>query len=296
METRYKHIIDFLCKVDIIKNMNEEYNLLKEDIEAIWTEAVFNSRNDLIRGYWEIGERIRQFRKGEVTSLLQDLALDIGKSERMLWYAVSLFDMFPEYRRIEELPEGKNLSMNKLITKYLTDGKKKEAPPLPVGEYNVIYADPPWEYNDGLIEGYGAAKHHYSTMSVDEICNINIPVAQNAVLFIWVTSPLLEDVFKVIKSWGFEYKASFVWDKVKHNFGHYNSVRHEFLLVCTKGSFTPQGKALRDSVVSIDRTPIHSQKPEVFYEIIEEMYPEGKYLELFARNKREGWDSWGNEL
>lgn len=60
--------------------MNEEYNLLKEDIEAIWTEAVFNSRNDLIRGYWEIGERIRQFRKGQVTELLQNLALDLNKS------------------------------------------------------------------------------------------------------------------------------------------------------------------------------------------------------------------------
>lgn len=128
MEKRYKHIIDFLCKVDIIKNMNEEYNLLKEDIEAIWTEAVFNSRNDLIRGYWEIGERIRQFRKGQVTELLQNLALDLNKSERSLWYAVQMYDMFPEYRRIEELPEGKNLSMNKLITKYLTDGKKEEKP------------------------------------------------------------------------------------------------------------------------------------------------------------------------
>jgi site-specific DNA-methyltransferase (adenine-specific) len=277
---------------------NEWYNELVEDCKAIITEAIFTSRWALVQGYWELGQRIREdklaqeYSKGNKT-FVTDLSRNIKVGYRDIYRALQLYDKYPD---INNIPEGKNISWNKLITKYLPDIKEKEAPPLPVGEYNVIYADPPWEYNDGLIEGYGAAKHHYSTMSVDEICNINIPVAQNAVLFIWVTSPLLEDVFKVIKSWGFEYKASFVWDKVKHNFGHYNSVRHEFLLVCTKGSFTPQGKALRDSVVSIDRTSIHSQKPEVFYEIIEEMYPEGKYLELFARNKREGWDSWGNEL
>ena len=106
--------------------MNEEYNLLKDDVDAIWTEAVFNSRNDLIKGYWEVGERIRQFKKGQVTELLQNLALDLNKSERSLWYAVQMYDMFPMFKKIEELPEGKNLSMNKIITKYLTEGKKEE--------------------------------------------------------------------------------------------------------------------------------------------------------------------------
>ena len=110
----------------------ENYNSLLDDVSSIWTEAVFNSREFLIKGYWEVGQRIREFKKGEVTELLQDLSVDINKSERMLWYAVSLYDAFPEYSKIEALPEGKNLSMNKLITKYLTKGERDEKKEEPV--------------------------------------------------------------------------------------------------------------------------------------------------------------------
>jgi N6-adenosine-specific RNA methylase IME4 len=117
----------------------------------------------------------------------------------------------------------------------------------------------------------------------------------NAVLFLWVTSPLLEDSFKVINSWGFKYKTSFVWDKIKHNMGHYNSVRHEFLLVCTKGSCLPEHIQLFDSVQSIEKTE-HSIKPEQFRKIIDTLYPSGNRIELFARVKIKGWDYYGNEL
>ena len=110
-----------------------------------------------------------------------------------------------------------------------------------------------------------------------------------------VTSPLLEDSFKVINAWGFKYKTSFVWDKIAHNMGHYNSVRHEFLLVATKGSCTPDNIKLFDSVVSINRTE-HSKKPEEFRNIIDTLYTYGKKLELFARDAAEGWDVWGNMI
>lgn len=192
----------------------------------------------------------------------------------------------------------KNDIKSKEFRKVVRDFKSKIKPSseLPEGEFNVIYADPPWKYNDELIEGYGAAEHHYPAMEIEELCDLSIPSASNAVLFIWVTSPFLEEVFRVINAWGFEYKTSFVWDKVKHNYGHYNSVRHEFLLICTKGSFTPEGKTLFDSVVTEERSNVHSQKPDKFYEIIETLYPRGKYLELFNRRKREKWQGWGNEV
>jgi N6-adenosine-specific RNA methylase IME4 len=99
-----------------------------------------------------------------------------------------------------------------------------------------------------------------------------------------------------VTAWGFEYKTSFVWDKVKHNYGHYNSVRHEILLVCTRGSYLPQTKKLFDSVQSIERSDKHSQKPEGFRRIIEAMYPQSKKIELFAREKPKGWDVYSNEV
>lgn len=118
---------------------------------------------------------------------------------------------------------------------------------------------------------------------------------KDAVLFLWVTSPLLFDCLPIIKAWGFDYKSSFVWDKIKHNMGHYNSVRHEFLLICTRGSCTPDNPKLFDSVQSIERGT-HSTKPEEFRTIIETLYPHGNRLELFARRSATGWQSYGNQL
>ena len=161
-------------------------------------------------------------------------------------------------------------------------------------KYRVIYADPPWQYNDKQDTAkLGGAVKHYPTMPLDEICALPVPAENNAVLFLWTTSPMLEDAFKVIHAWGFNYKSSFIWDKVSHAMGHYNSVRHEFLLVCTRGSCTPDVPRLVDSVVSIERTE-HSKKPKEFREIIDMLYPIGERLEMFARDAADGWDVWGN--
>lgn len=171
--------------------------------------------------------------------------------------------------------------------------------PLPQDKYDVIYADPPWKYDDKLIDGYGAAEHHYPPMSIEELCDLPIENIsdKNAVLFMWVTSPFADECWDVIQAWGFEYKAMFVWDKVRHNYGHYNSVRHELLLIRTKGSYLPQGKQLHDSVISIERSNEHSRKPEEFRQLIEQMYPQGRKIELFARGELpEGWKAWGNEV
>ena len=173
---------------------------------------------------------------------------------------------------------------------------------LPAGKYRVIYADPPWKYNDtqggSISDSYGAAEKHYPSMSLSELSALPIPSMSqdNAVLFLWATSPLLPDALKLGDAWGFKYKAAFIWDKVKHNMGHYNSVRHELLLICTKGSCTPDVAQLFDSVQSIERTHKHSEKPEEFRAIIDTLYPHGPRIELFRRGVApNGWTVWGNE-
>ena len=175
----------------------------------------------------------------------------------------------------------------------------REAVSLPDAKYRVLYADPPWSYHDkadtGAVQA-GGAEQHYPSMTLDALCALDIQSisADDAVLFLWVTSPLLGDCWPVLAAWGFTYKASFVWDKVKHNMGHYNSVRHEFLLICTRGSCTPDVGDLFDSVQSIERTT-HSTKPDEFRTIIDTLYPHGKRIELFARRNAEGWDAYGND-
>jgi N6-adenosine-specific RNA methylase IME4 len=169
----------------------------------------------------------------------------------------------------------------------------------PTGKFRVIYADAPWSYGEhGNQPGsQSRERDHYPVMELSEICALPVKdwAEENAVLLLWTPSPMLKKAFEVIEAWGFEYKASFVWDKVDHNMGHYNSVRHEFLLVCTKGQCQPDVRKLFDSVVSERRTT-HSRKPTVFYDIIETLYPNGRRLEMFCRGDgREGWETYGLE-
>ena len=171
---------------------------------------------------------------------------------------------------------------------------------LPKDKFTVIYADPPWAYNDkqggSISEKYGSAEKHYPSMTLSELEALQISeiAADNCVLWLWATSPLLEDALQLSKAWGFKYKAQFIWDKIKHNMGHYNSVRHELLLICTRGSCVPQISKLFDSVQSIERAE-HSRKPDEFRHIIDTIYPEGNRVELFARRQAKGWQTWGNE-
>lgn len=176
--------------------------------------------------------------------------------------------------------------------------KNTKQPDLPDKKYRVIYADPPWQYGADFMDKYGHVGGHYKTMPVDEICNLPISelAAEDSVLFLWATSPQLQEAFKVIDAWSFTYKTSFVWYKVRHNFGYYNSVRHEFLLIATRGKCRPDIKKLHDSVVTIKRVGKHSEKPIYFRELIDKLYIYGKKIELFAREKVKGWDTWGAEV
>ncbi len=186
----------------------------------------------------------------------------------------------------------------------LKAGERFDPGNFPEGKFRILYADPPWSYGNERPLSAGDQDDHYQTLSLDEIQHFkdsdgrevqDLPL-DDAVLFLWTTSAMLEDAFAVIQGWGFEYKTSFIWDKVKHNMGHYNSVRHELLLVAGRGASVPDERRLFDSVVVEERSSEHSEKPEIFYDIIETLYPNGRRVELFSRKKREGWDVFGNQL
>ena len=169
-------------------------------------------------------------------------------------------------------------------------------------KYAVLYADPPWKYTSGDQHHIGDDAEAttqplpYPSMSLSDICDLPQAelAATDSVLFLWCTSPTLEEAFSVINAWGFKYKACMVWDKVAHNVGHYVSVRHELLLIATKGQ-PPKVPKLVDSVYEEERTE-HSRKPAYFRQLIDELYPEGKRIELFCRGPAaDGWAGWGDE-
>lgn len=164
-------------------------------------------------------------------------------------------------------------------------------------KYRVIYADPPWKYNQSSSDTrMGFAEAHYETMSLDELRRLPVKdiAEKDSVLFLWATNPLLPDAIELMWSWGFEYKSAFVWHKGNSGLGYYNRVVHEFLLIGTRGKCTPDTDKRIPSVQEIPKGE-HSAKPEEFRKIIEEMYI-GEKLELFARKIPEGWDAWGNEI
>ena len=270
------------------------YKSLIDDCKAIITEAVFTSRWALVEGYWGLGQRIREeinLKREDIygKKILSDLSKSIKVGERTIYRAIQAYDKYPD---IQQLPEGKNITWNKLITKYLPQPKEKTTP-LPKNKFSVIYADPPWHYDNSGISG--AAQNHYQTMETKDICKLEIPSADNAVLFLWATNPFLKEGLQVCQSWGFEYKTNIVWVKEKAGQGFYVKGQHELLLIAVRGNFRPDNKLYIRSVVNLPRLE-HSEKPTKFYEIIESLYPNQKYLELFSRKKRGGWTSWGNEI
>jgi N6-adenosine-specific RNA methylase IME4 len=167
--------------------------------------------------------------------------------------------------------------------------------PLPEKKYQIIYADPPWKYDFSETQSRDI-ENHYPTMDTDDICNLNIPSADDSVLYLWATAPKLREALRVIDAWGFTYKTHAIWDKEKIGMGYWFRGQHELLLVATKGNFQPPQPEDRVPSVFRDERKLHSQKPPVVYEIIEKAYPELIKIELFCRDPRDGWDSWGNQI
>ena len=268
------------------------YARLRDDLREIAKKGM----RQLVAMKHAIGTRVlrdrERFGKPKYGShRMETLAKDIGIGFRDLHYCVQFAKKYPT------LCTGVAELSWRDIRQGLLPEHCRLTPELPVGKYRVIYADPPWKYGDSGLQQYGHAEVHYPSMSIKELCALDVKglAADDAVLFMWVTSPLLDECWPVIDAWGFEYKTSFVWDKVKHNYGHYNSVRHELLLVCTRGAYLPETPRLFASVQSIERSNKHSEKPEAFRQIVEELYPTRPWIELFARRATPGWEHWGLE-
>ncbi len=239
----------------------------------------------------------------------KEAAEQVGSNVQYIVDAKALDKDAPD---LAEKVKSGDMTMNRAKTEYKKRKKKdsvqqyteqvKSNPPL-LKQYHVIYADPPWQYSTSTNTLDAVTDHHYSTMRLDDIQTYlndnNILSADNAVLFLWATNPFLKKALSVVDAWGFEYKTNIVWVKTelkKPGVGYYVRGRHELLFICAKGSFTPLDN-VRPPIGSVLEAPIneHSQKPSEVYEIIERLYPGCTYLELFGRNKRDGWDVIGDE-
>lgn len=174
-------------------------------------------------------------------------------------------------------------------------------------KYNIIYADPPWSYKDKRDKHprlCGGASAHYPTMTIEQIKEmpVNKISADNAILFLWVTFPNLQEGLDVIKAWGFKYKTlGFSWIKTNKNngkpffgIGWYTKSNCECCLIGIKGKPPKASNSVSSVVISPKEE--HSKKPEEVRKRIVEFSGNLPRIELFARQHIEGWDCWGNEV
>lgn len=188
-------------------------------------------------------------------------------------------------------------------------------PSLPNKKYQVIYADPPWDYGGKMQydkttikdENIGfekkifisSASFKYPTLKMKQLkqLDINSIAADDCILFLWTTGPQLANAIELGKAWGFEYKTvAFVWDKMVHNPGRYTLSQTEFVLAFKKGKIpTPRGARNIRQLLSVHRGK-HSEKPINVIDGITKMFPSQEKIELFARKNYFGWDNWGLEI
>lgn len=170
---------------------------------------------------------------------------------------------------------------------------------LPTQLYGVIYADPAWRFEPfsretGLDR---AADNHYPTQATDEITALPVGTisANDCVLFLWATAPMLCDALRVVRFWGFQYKTHLIWDKQVAGTGYWLRNRHELLIIAAKGHLPAPAPGMQGESVIAFPAGRHSEKPEAAYELIESYFPNLPKIELNARIRRAGWDAWGLE-
>jgi len=249
-------------------------------------------------GSRNVSEAFRVKREApEVFKRVKEGKLNIAEAKRLVQ-----LEEGERQRALGLLERGEHRKVMEVVRRVRQERLQRGESPLPAGTYDVILADPPWSFSEGGhaqgVYPNRYARNHYPPMGLEEIKGLGekLPVAEDAVLFLWVPATLLKHGLEVVEAWGFTYKSNLVTVKDKLGMGNYFRIRHEFLLLGVKGRIgVPLPGSRQDSVLEVRRGK-HSEKPEEVYEMIERMYPGKTYLELFARKKRENWQAWGNEI
>jgi N6-adenosine-specific RNA methylase IME4 len=214
--------------------------------------------------------------------------------EKLRTGEVSINQAYKEIKKEEKIEERKED-----IKKQLEDIESGKLPEL-WGKYEVIAIDPPWAYEEkgGLSSNdfnpeITRGTTTYPTMKVNQIKEIDLPLTDNSVVFLWTTHAFLKDAFDILEHWNLKYKATLVWDKEKMGMGRTIRLQCEFCLIAFKGNPIFNGSSERDIIREARRE--HSRKPDAFYQYVERATI-GRKLEYFSREKRTNWEIYGNEV
>lgn len=263
-----------------------------------------------LRERWNFGHELLAKRDGRgrlPNGYLTAVSEQTGASRREVSYRLSFAELFPTEEELCNALQsyGSWFEITQRALKATPEPEPVEPQPVPDGTFATIVADPPWRY--GNTSTRGAAEDHYPTMSIEDLCALDIArerSAEQAHLYLWATAGHLPEAFKVMEAWGFTYKTYLVWVKPQMGMGNYFRVSTELVLFGVKGEMRTNDRGLMNYFNA--RRAKHSAKPRAFRELVKKASP-GPYLEMFVRCRKademlcdcsgcaDGWTTWGNE-
>jgi N6-adenosine-specific RNA methylase IME4 len=325
---------DAACRALAAAKRVDEAKSIKDKAEALRAYARQAKNPQLEADAWEIRKRAED-KLGELSAALDKVPIAKGKGARRLpsdgksGKALALkgagistsaanryeqFNKLPAHEKERRIAKGRAAieAGKSAADTIIQQGDKKERrnqreqelaqkiKALPDIKAGVIVADPewqwePWSHETGMDR---AAANHYPTSCLEVIKSRDVPsiAARDCILFLWATIPMLPHALVVMAAWGFDYKSHYAWGKDKFGTGYWSREKHELLLIGTRGNIPcPAPGNQWDSLIMAPRGE-HSEKPEIFLEMIEQYFPNLPKIELNRRGAaRPGWDSWGNE-
>lgn len=183
----------------------------------------------------------------------------------------------------------KQISKERIVARINAEPK-----PLPVGPFRVIVADPPWPYEKRVEDSTHRGANPYPTMSLEDIRALGVEglAHEDAILWLWTTNAFMREAFTVVDAWGFREKTILTWAKPKMGVGDWLRGQTEHAILAVHGK--PTVTLMNQTTLLAAPVREHSRKPEEFFLLVEKLCP-GSKLELFARESRVGWASWGGE-
>ena len=301
--------------IETLQNMSDKLEAMrilakqsKQSLEVQNKIAEYRLRVERKKGQWldeNIKVGVNQWVSNDTTPSikLDDLGITRDESSRAQKIAALKEDDFEQY--INETKEtNAEITLNgavKLAKEIIRNDKintqiqelNKNLPDMPEGVFDVIVIDPPWKY----VGDYDPDGHRgtcpYPLLSQEELLNFKLPSADNCILFLWTTNHFLWDAKELLDAWGFAYKNIITWDKVNMGVGYWFRNVTEHCLVGIKGSPVWTNKTF--TTLLREKRTEHSKKPEAFYNMVDKICY-GRKIEIFSRQKRDGWDVYGDEI
>jgi N6-adenosine-specific RNA methylase IME4 len=244
-------------------------------------EPKHNTRDEIAK---ELGWGAGKVARADV--VFKEAAKNPELEEKVLSGEVSINEAYKEIKAEKKIEQRKtDIEQQK---KDIEESNFKQ----PDGLFDVIAIDPPWAYGREYDPETSRVANPYPEMPQSELLKIELPVKDDAVLFLWTTHAFIFDAKELMDKWGFTYKACMVWNKEKIGMGSWLRMQCEFCLVGIKGKPYWNNTTYRDIITSPRRE--HSRKPDEFFDMVANITA-GRRLEYFSREKRDGWEIFGND-